>query len=131
MHKGMKIGLITCCLLAGCTAYGQTVKKKLLGTYEGTIPAYRMDVGQTVVNVEAATIRIELLDGAVIVQQLDAKKQRGTWEVDDTEKAYYVIVYRLEGQVAEERIILYRKTRTMEREGIFPQPDATLVKLKM
>jgi hypothetical protein len=126
--KRMKIGLITCCLLAGCTAYGQTVKKKLLGTYEGTIPAYRMDVGQTVVNVEPTTIRIELLDGSVIVQHLDNKKHRGTWTVDDTEKAYYVITYRLEGQAAEERLILYRKTRTMERDGFFPQPDALLTR---
>jgi hypothetical protein len=127
----MKIGLITCCLLAGCNAYGQTVKKRLLGAYEGTIPAYRMDIGQTVVNVEPTTIRIELLENGRIVQQLDRKKQEGTWTLDDSEKAYYVITYRLEGQAAEERLILYRKTRTIERDGIFPQPDAILNKLKM
>jgi hypothetical protein len=125
----MKTGLIICCLFLGCAAFGQQIKKKLYGTYWGTIAAYKMDIGQTVVDVNAAKIQITLLDNATAEQTIGSKTLKGTWSITDTEKTYYVIVLKLEGQEAEERLLLYKKTRTMVREGIFPQPDAMLEQL--
>jgi hypothetical protein len=125
----MKTGLIICCLFLGCAAFGQNIKKKLYGTYEGTIAGYKLDIGQTVVDVYAATIQIVLSEDATAKQTIGSETTRGTWKIEDTEKGYYVIVLKLEGQQAEERLILYKKTRTMTREGIFPQPDAVLTQL--
>jgi len=126
----MKISLIICCLFLGLPAFGQNIKKKLYGTYEGTIPGYKMDIGQTVVDVNAITIRIKLTEDGLAEQHLGSKTLRGTWKVRSDEKTHYVIILKLEGQEAEERIILYKKTRTMKREGIFPQPDANLEQVK-
>lgn len=123
----MKNWLIICCLLASCGTFGQSIKKKLYGTYEGTIPSYKVEMGTGVVDVNATAIRIQLLDHSV-VQQLGNSTQTGTWKVEDNEKAYYVIIVHLQGQLTEERIILYKKTKTMTREGIFPQPDCELIR---
>lgn len=122
----MKNLLLLSFLLLACTGFGQHIKKKLLGTYEGAIPAYTMDVGQGVVEVFQTTIIIELTENGV-VQQLGNMKRKGTWKITETDKQYYILVLQLDGQLAEERIILYKKGHTMKREGIFPQPDATLI----
>jgi hypothetical protein len=128
--KRMKISLIICCLFLGLSAFGQNIKKKLYGTYEGTISGYKMDIGQTVVDVNAVAIQIKLTEDGLAEQKLGSKILRGTWRIKSDEKTYYVIVLKLTGQEAEERVILYKKTRTMKREGIFPQPDANLVQVK-
>jgi hypothetical protein len=124
----MKNLLVICFILLMGTAFSQTLKKKFLGTYSGTVPAYKIDIGSGVVDVAAAELTIALTaDG--VTQTLGKSVRKGTWRIDETEKTYYVILLRLEGQIAEERIVLQKKSKEMVREGIFPQPDALLRKM--
>lgn len=121
----MKTLLPLLLLLLCATGYSQQLHNNLLGTYVGSIPAYTLDVGQGTVHVAETGITIELTASGV-VQQLDNQQKKGTWKILRTEKQYYIIAIKLEGQLAEERVIIYRKGHSMKREGIFPQPDATL-----
>jgi hypothetical protein len=123
----MKNWLIICFLFVASTGFGQHLKKKFYGTYTGVIPAYKLDIGSDVVDVASASITIVLsADG--VVQQLGNSTKNGTWKIISTEKNYFILSLRLEGQLAEEQVVLDKKSKTMVREGIFPQPDAELAK---
>lgn len=124
----MKKFLILCLLLLSFPVFGQHLKRKFLGTYSGTIPAYKMHAGNSVIDVASAQISIELTDGQVI-QQIGQSSRKGTWEITKTEKCCYYITLRLEGQLAEEQLVLTKKTRDILRRGLYPQPDARLEKL--
>jgi hypothetical protein len=124
----MKNLLVISFLFLTSATFGQSLKKKFLGTYSGTVPAYKIDIGSGVVDVAAAGLAIELTAEGV-TQTLGKSVRKGTWRIDEAEKAYYVILLRLEGQIAEERIVLQKKSKEMVREGIFPQPDALLRKM--
>jgi len=123
----MKNWLVFCFLLIGCSTFGQHLKKKLYGTYTGTIPAYTLDIGSDVVEVLATTITIDLSEERV-TQQLGKTVQQGTWEIVHSDKQVIVLSVRLEGQLTEEVLTLYKKTKTINREGIFPQPTSELTK---
>lgn len=123
----MKNLLVIPFLVLSCAAFGQSLKKKFLGTYSGTVPGYKIDIGSGVVDVAAAGLTI-VLTAEGVTQTLGKSVRTGTWRIDEAEKTYYVILLRLEGQIAEERIVLQKKSKEMVREGIFPQPDATLKK---
>lgn len=124
----MKNLLVISFLFLTSVAFGQSLKKKFLGTYSGTVPSYKVDIGSGVVDVASAGLTITLTAEGV-TQTLGKSVRNGTWRIDETEKTYYVILLRLEGQIAEERIVLQKKSKEMVREGIFPQPDALLRKM--
>ncbi len=109
------------------TGFGQHLKKKFYGTYKGVVPAYKMDIGSDVIDVASASITIVLSPEGVI-QQLGNDTKNGTWKIVSTEKAYFVLSMRLNGGIVEEQIVLDKKTKSMTRQGIFPQPDTELVK---
>lgn len=115
-------------LFVAITGSGQTLRKKFLGVYEGSIPAYTLDLGSDVVPVEAATIRIELA-AKTIVQTIGSTIKTGTWRVVSESKEGYVIAFRLEGQLIEEQLTLIRKGKKILRKGVYPQPDTSLFKL--
>ena len=123
----MKNWLVFCFLLISCTVVGQHLKKKLYGIYTGTIPAYTLDIGADVIDVNATTITIDLSEERV-TQQLGNTLQQGTWEIVTSDKLVIVLSVRLEGQLTEELLTLYKKTKTIRREGIFPQPTTELTK---
>ncbi len=109
------------------TGHAQNLRKKYLGVYEGTIPAYTLDLGSDVVPVAEASIRIEL-SATSIVQIIGSNTQTGTWRIVSESKEGYIISFRLEGQLIEEQLTLIKKGKKILRQGIYPQPDATLVK---
>ena len=123
----MKNWLIICFLFVATTGFGQHLKKKFYGTYKGTVPAYKMDIGSDVVDVGSASITIILSEDGV-TQQLGNSTQTGTWKITGTEKAYFILTLRLNGGIVEEQLVLDKKTKAMTRKGIFPQPDAALAK---
>lgn len=123
----MKNWLVFCFLLISCSVFSQHLKKKLYGIYTGTIPAYTLDIGSDVIDVNATTITIDLSEER-ITQQLGNTLQQGTWEIVTSDKLVIVLSVRLEGQLTEELLTLYKKTKTIRREGIFPQPTTELTK---
>jgi hypothetical protein len=105
------------------------VKKNLLGTYAGQISSYTLNTGLQSFKVEAVLIEVKISSDSLSVQ-IGNTTVKGTYEILLDKPNYYVLVGKMENQLADERIILYKKGKKISREGIQPQPDALLEKKK-
>lgn len=105
------------------------VKKNLLGTYAGQISSYTLNTGLQSFKVEAVSIEVKIEKDSLFVQ-IGNTAIKGTYDVLLDKPNYYVLVGKMENQLADERIILYKKGKKISREGIQPQPDALLQKKK-
>lgn len=105
------------------------LKKSYYGTYQGNIPGYEINTGVEKFKVAAAPIEIQVSATGLQVK-IGNQEMKGTWSLLLEAKPYFVLVGKMENQVAQERIIVYKKGRKISREGIRPQPDAMLEKVK-
>lgn len=87
-----------------------------------------MDIGGDIVTVQSSTIRINLQED-FIEQEIGNVSRKGKWKLYFEGKTYFILKMKLEGQVVEERVILYKKSSKITREGLFPQPSAELNKI--
>lgn len=124
----MKTTILLTCILLSFSAFSQ-LKKNTLGTYSGTISGYEINTGQQFLAVAATPIEVQVNKDSLFVQ-IGASKLRGTYEILLNKSDYYVLVGTMNGQLATERIVLYKKGKKLSREGIQPQPDAMLTKKK-
>jgi hypothetical protein len=115
-------------LLCNFFLYGQ-VKKNLFGTYTGQISSYTLNTGLQSFKVEAVSIEVKVSSDSLFVQ-IGNIAVKGNYEILLDKPNYYVLVGKMENQLADERIILYKKGKKLSREGIQPQPDAMLEKKK-
>lgn len=104
------------------------VKKKYFGTYLGEIPTYSLDTGTDLVQVNATDLKIQL-DADYVIVDLGKEHFTGTYSVLFQGVDYYVLTVQLEEQLSPERLVVHMKTKSMTREGIYPQPNAELKKL--
>lgn len=125
--------LVTLVLLATSTSiFSQKlvddIKRKYFGVYQGTIPAYQLDSGKDLITVEPTPITIEITAKNII---LDIGKQHvtGVYTVLFQGNSYYVLDGTIEGQEANERIVVYERGKKISRDGLFPQPNVMLEKL--
>ena len=128
MHYKMKNVLLIGFLLLSSSGFGQSLKKKQFGVYEGIIPAYVLDLGEGVINVKPETIRIEIT-AASITQTIGTAVQSGTWEVLDGDQDMTVLLFHPEDSLVTEHITVYKKGKKITRDGIYPQPQVELKKL--
>jgi hypothetical protein len=105
------------------------LKKKFQGTYEGAIPAYQLDSGKEIVDVDLTPIQIQITDKNVFLQ-IGKNKLSGTYTVMFEAKTYFLLDCRIENQLAGERIVVYKKGKKISRDGLFPQPSVQLEKTK-
>jgi hypothetical protein len=124
------IGLLMIVFLLSVHGYGQKLKKKHLGSYSGVIPAFVMDVGGDVAQVEQAQITIRLMENNVAEQVIGAQVLTGRWELVSITKTTAEIRLVLNGQHYTETLILLFKSQEMTRKGFYPQPDALLEKAR-
>lgn len=104
-----------------------TLKKKYLGKYKGTIPAYKMDIGDDVIDVSASAIYIDLSKESIKVT-IGNNTLSGTYSVMFKAKSYYLVDAVIDGQLATERLIVYKTGRKLSRDGMYPQPVTALKK---
>jgi len=104
------------------------LKKKYFGKYKGTIPAYKIDVGDEIVEVGASAIYVEI-GKKDIKLTIGNNTLKGTYEVMFKAKAYYLLDATIDGQLATERIIVYKRGRKLSRDGMYPQPVTALKKI--
>ncbi len=105
------------------------LKKKYFGKYVGEVPAYKMDTGSGVVDVSSSVIYV-LLGKGVIAVTIGNNKLTGTFKVLFEAKTYYLLDAKMKGQIAAERIMVYKRGRRISRDGMFPQPVSDLKKVK-
>lgn len=126
--KSLLILLLTLSISNGLSA--QVLKKKYFGSYTGTLPGYKMDLGTDVVSVNPAEIKISISSDGALTQQIGDELKNGTWTFFIEGEKYFVLDVLFEGQLIKERVIIYKRGHAIGREGIFPQPTAILKKTK-
>ena len=128
----MKHILLIGLLLTSGLVFGQkdiSLKKKFRGYYEGTIPEYSIQSNGELHFVSSTPISITI--GADVVQvRVGNNEMMGTYEVMFKAEKYFLLDVDIDGQLANERIMVYKKGKKLSRDGMFPQPVTTLKKIK-
>lgn len=128
----MRVSLITISLFCSFWLSAQkevVLKNKYLGTYKGVIPSYEFDTGSDLATVSASQIEIKISKETIAVN-IGNQSLSGTYKVMFEAKKYYLLDAKMEGQLATERIMVYKFGRTLIRDGMYPQPVTELKKTR-
>lgn len=106
------------------------LKKKYLGHYKGTIDSYMLDTGNEIITVGSSAIYVELSGDDKIKVTIGSREIQGTYTVMFKAQTYYLLDAQMEGQIATERIMVYKTGRHIARDGMYPQPVTELKKFK-
>ncbi len=104
------------------------IKKKHFGTYQGVIPAYKLDNGAELIDVKAIPIFIVLTSNNITIE-IGNTKTSGTYTVLFGGEDYYVLNAVMQDQLQSERILVHLNGNSITREGIQPQPTVVLEKM--
>jgi hypothetical protein len=126
----MKHWMLFYFLCASLTVVAQKpLKKKLLGEYVGKIAAYKLNGGSQLIDVASTEISVKLrktdLDFAIGRNEMTVPY---TWVKKD--KTTFIVSFNRAVDESPETLLLYKKTKSMKRIGLFPQPDVELEKRK-
>lgn len=124
--------LLTLLLIIPLTLFAQkqiNLKKKYFGKYKGEIAGYNIDTGEKIMRVSSSAIYVEIDKNEVSVT-IGNNKLNGTYEVMFKAQSYYLVDANIEGQLATERLIIYKRGRKIARDGMYPQPVTQLKKYK-
>lgn len=103
------------------------LKKKFFGAYKGEIPAYKLDIGDEVVDVSSTSIFVDLQEDDITIS-IGNNVLKGKYEVMFEAKSYYLLDVDVENQLANERIMVYKRGKKIARDGMYPQPLAEMSK---
>jgi hypothetical protein len=115
-------------LLLPLMSFGQkevNLKRKYMKSYSGIIPSYSMDVGDNIVEVTTTPISIQI-DKDSVFFNIGQNKFQGTYTVMFEANKYYLLNAVIDGQLANERIMVHKRGKTISRDGLYPQPIAEL-----
>jgi hypothetical protein len=128
----MKYGLFLLLLtLIGFSRAQKAVvlKSKFFGTYKGDIASYQLDSGKELVDVNPSAIQVTIADSTVEIT-VGQNRLKGSYKVLFEAKTYFLLDCKIDGQLAGERIVVYKKGKKISRDGLYPQPSATLYRTK-
>ena len=111
-------------------AYGQKkieLKKRFLGKYKGEIPSYNIDTGEKIKKVSSSAIYLAL-NKKDLTLTIGNNELHGTYSVMFKAKTYFLVDAKIDGQLATERLIIYKRGRKISRDGMYPQPVSELKK---
>jgi hypothetical protein len=106
------------------------VKRKYCKTYQGDIPTYSAMLGQEMVKVTSVQIDIHVKKDSLYVTIGNAHISGVYTAQKSTNPDEIVLTIPRENSGIEERIILNTAKKTLLRKGVFPQPDALLLRVK-
>jgi len=127
----MKKVLLFFLLLVNFTVLSQTskgLKKRFLGTYAGFISSYELKT-PTPIFVDSVGIKITI-EKEQISFSIGTHQYSGSYKLLLETKKYIVLECTIENQMATERIMVYKRGKHLSRDGLFPQPNAELFKIK-
>ena len=127
----MKKVLLFFLLLVNFTVLSQTtkgLKKRFLGTYAGFISSYELKT-PTPIFVDSVEIKITI-EKEQISFSIGTHQYSGSYKLLLETKKYIVLECTIENQMATERIMVYKRGKHLSRDGLFPQPNAELFKIK-
>jgi len=114
------------------SSFGQKeidLKRRYRGYYEGVIPEYNIQSNGELHFVSSTPIEIIIGENQVQVK-VGNNTMIGTYEVMFKADKYYLLDVDIEGQLANERIMVYKWGKRLSRDGMFPQPIASLKKVR-
>lgn len=122
------ISLIILVFAMTTASFGQSqaLKRKYRGIYEGTIPSYEVRMGQDIIIVNATDMRIELYRDSINLE-METYRYNSTYQLEKTSASFKITANR-ENSGIPEQLILDPKNKTIIRKGLYPQPDATLMR---
>jgi hypothetical protein len=126
----MKRSLFILFFLASVSLVAQKpLKKRFCGEYRGQIGAYKLNTGSQLIDVASTDISVKLrktdLDFTIGRNEMTVLY---TWEKKD--KTTLILTFKRTVDESPETLFLYKKTKSIMRVGIFPQPNAQLTKKK-
>lgn len=126
----MKQWMLFFFLLASFAVVAQKpLKKRFCGEYTGQIGAYKLNTGSQLIDVSATDISVKIkkteLDFTIGRNEMTVPY---AWEKKDKNTIQLTFVRTVDQ--APETLFLNRKSKTIKRIGIFPQPDVLLSKQK-
>lgn len=119
-------------ILAPVMAFSQKeikLKKRYFGKYKGTVSSYKIDTGNEVLTVSESAIYVTIAKDQISVT-VGKNKMYGNYTVMFEAKKYYLLDANIDGQLATERIMVYKRGRKIARDGMYPQPVTELKKFK-
>ena len=128
----MRSIVLTILFLAPLLAFSQKeikLKKKYFGKYKGTVSSYKVDTGNEVMQVGESAIYVNLAKDQISVT-VGKNKMFGTYDVMFEAKKYFLLDAKIDGQLATERIMVYKRGKKIARDGMYPQPVTELKKYK-
>ncbi|MDP4684113.1 MAG: hypothetical protein NWS40_05435 [Crocinitomicaceae bacterium] len=105
------------------------LKKKFLGTYAGEISSFKLDTGEDLVDVDKTVIKINIEQDSIQFN-IGRNELASSYTVLFEAAKYYVLDCKVNGRLAGERIVVYKKGKKISRDGLFPQPNALLYLVK-
>lgn len=126
MVKYLNIILFLSCV--SLVSFGQqeiSLKKKYFGKYRGTISAYQYESDNRLINVAESEILIDLFKEEITIK-IGKNENRGSYEVMFEADDYFLVDAKMEGVLATERILVYKKGKKLGRDGMYPQPVCEL-----
>lgn len=106
-----------------------TLKRKYLGKYEGIVPAYSMGSALEVVDVDQTVITVTI-GKEFIYTTIGERKLQGKYVIMFEADNYFLLDATMTGQLANERILIYKRGKKIARDGMYPQPLADLKKTR-
>ena len=109
-------------------SFGQkevNLKRKYMKSYSGIIPSYSMDVGDNIVEVTATPISIQI-DKDSVYFKIGQNKFQGVYMVKFEANKYYLLNAVIDGQLANERVMVHKRGKIISRDGLYPQPMTEL-----
>ena len=105
------------------------LKSKFLGIYEGKISSFLMDSGKDLLSVEESSITIQITAEAIFFA-IGSNKKSGIYTVLFEADKYFLLDCKINGQLANERVVVFKKGKKISRDGLYPQPNTILLKSK-
>ncbi|MEY3425301.1 MAG: hypothetical protein RL679_659 [Bacteroidota bacterium] len=105
------------------------LKSKFLGVYEGKISSFLMDSGKDLLSVDESPITIEIKADAIFFA-VGSNKKSGIYTVLFEADKYFLLDCKINGQLANERVVVFKKGKKISRDGLYPQPNTILLKSK-
>ena len=105
----------------------QTVKRKFRGIYAGQIPSYEVKFGQGTNTVSECELKVYLSRDSLKLE-VGTYRYASGYTLEIAEQDLILTAPREQSGIPE-RFILSPRTKTILRKGLYPQPDATLIRI--
>lgn len=125
MIKGILFSCFLCCFQLLIAQSIPNINRKWQGTFEGNIPAYQLNTGNELLEVESNSIKV-VIEKDKFILGLGLFKYVGEYVSAKQSRKTLYVEGKIEGRTVNEYFVIDRKTKCLKRTGIVPQPTVIL-----